>query len=126
MSAALDLITSNGGRVAAIWLLLVLFAVLALAGLALPRGVRRPRQISTWLADNARHKHEAEARKATEAAESIRYAEEIAVAARGAAATAERCRERCQQAQAEVAAAWQAYQDADAALARARRAAAYA
>jgi hypothetical protein len=126
MSAAFALIASNGGRVAAIWLLLVLLAVIALAGLALPRGVRRPRQISTWLADNARRKREAEARQAAEAQESIRYAEEIAVAARGAAATAERCRERCQRAQAEVAAAWQAYQDADAALGRARRATAYA
>jgi hypothetical protein len=126
MSAALDFVATNGGRVAVIWLLLVLLAVIALAGLALPRGVRRPRQISAWLADNARHKREVAARKAVEAEESIRYAEEIAVAARGAAATAERRREQCQRAQAEVEAAWQAYQEADAALDRARRAAAYA
>jgi hypothetical protein len=126
MSAALDFVATNGGRVAAIWLLLVLLAVIALAGLALPRGVRRPRQISAWLADNARQKREVAARKAVEAQESIRYAEEIAVAARGAAATAERRREQCQRAQAGVEAAWQAYQEADAALDRARRAAAYA
>jgi len=125
MSAALDLIVTNGGRVAAIWLLLVLLAVFALAGLALPRGVRRPRQISAWLADNARRKREVEAGKTAEAEESIRYAEEIVVAARGAAATAERRREQCQRAQGGVEAAWQSYQDADAALDRARRAAAY-
>jgi hypothetical protein len=125
MSAALDLIATNGGRLAGIWLLLVLLALIALAGLALPRGVRRPRQISAWLADNARDKREVEAHKAAEARESIRYAEEIAVAARGATATAERGREQCQRAQADVEAAWRAYQDADAALGRARRAAAF-
>jgi len=125
MSAALDLIATNGGRVAVIWLLLILLAVIALAGLALPRGVRRPRQISAWLADNARHKREVAAGKAAEAQESIRYAEEIAVAARRAAATAERGRERCQRAQAGVEEAWRAYQKADAALGRARRAAAF-
>ena len=126
MSAALELIVTNGGRVAAIWLLLILLAVIALAGLSLPRGVRRPRQISAWLADNARRKRAIDEDKTTEAKESIRYAEEIAVAARGAAATAERGREQCQRAQAGVEAAWQAYQEADAALARARRATAFA
>ena len=126
MSAALEVLATNGGRVAVIWLLLVLLAVIALAGLSLPRGVRRPRQISAWLATNARRKRAIEERKAAEAAESIRYAGEIAVAAQGAAATAERRRELCQQAQAAVESAWQAYQQADAALDRARRAAAYA
>jgi hypothetical protein len=126
MSAALQTIVSNGSRAAVIWLLLVLLSIAALAGLALPDGVRRPRQISAWLAENARSKRLAEERKAAAAAESIRYADEITVAARGAAATAERRREECQQAQAGVETAWQAYQDADEALARARRAAAFA
>ena len=126
MSAALDVLMTNAGRVAVIWLLLVLLAVIALAGLALPRGVRRPRQISAWLTHNKRRKREVERHRAAEAAESIRYAGEIAVAAQGAAATAERRREECQQAQAAVEAAWQAYQRVDAELERARRAAAFA
>jgi len=125
MSAALEVLATNGGRVAVIWLLLVLLAVVSLAGLSLPRGVHRPRQISAWLADSARRKREVEELRAAEAAESIRYAEEIAVAAQGAAATAERRREQCQQAQAAVELAWQAHQQADAALGRARLAAAY-
>jgi len=109
-----------------IWLLLLLAAVVALAGLALPRGVRHPRQVSAWLAEPARRRAEEAERRAAEAAESIRYAEEIAVAARGAAGTAERRRVDCQEAQALVDQTWQAYQDADAALARARKAAVYA
>jgi hypothetical protein len=126
VSAALDVLISTGGRAAVIWLLLILFAVIALAGLALPRGVRRPRQISAWLSHSARDKREAEERQAAEAAESLRYAGEIAVAAQGATTTAERRREDCQQAQAAVETAWQAYQRADGELDRARRAAAFA
>ena len=111
--------------VVTIWLLLLLAAVVALAGLALPRDVRRPRQVSAWLAEHAAHKAAEADRRAAEAAESIRYAEEIAVAATGAANTAERRRVECQEAQARVDQTWQAYQDADVALARARKAAVY-
>ncbi|PRY22324.1 hypothetical protein [Pseudosporangium ferrugineum] len=126
MEFAFDLLVGNSGRVAVIWLGLIVLAVVALGGLALPNGVRRPRQISAWLADSAAQKRADMLGRAAEAQETVRYAEEIAVAARGAAATAERRREECQQAQAAVEQAWQAWQDADAALERARRAAAYA
>lgn len=126
MEFAVALLANHGGRAAAvIWASLILLALLALAGLALPRGVHRPRQISAWLADSAARKRAALRAKADEAAEAIRYAEEIAVVARGAAHTAERHREECQQAQAHTQSAWQAYQKADAALTRARRATAY-
>lgn len=111
--------------VVTIWLLLLLAAVASLAGLALPRDVRRPRQVSAWLAGQAARKAEEAQRRAAEAAESIRYAEEVAVAARGAVSTAERRRTECQEAQARVEQTWQAYQAADAALARARKAAVY-
>jgi hypothetical protein len=111
--------------VVTIWFLLLLAGVAALAGLALPRDVRRPREISAWLAGNARRRRAAAEQAAAEAAEAIRYAEEIAVAARGAEHTADRRRAECQQAQERVAATWQAYQRADAALTRARQAAAY-
>lgn len=109
-----------------IWLLLLLAGVLALAGLALPRDVRRPREVSAWLAGNAQRKREAAEHRAAEAAETVRYAEEIEVAARGAATTADRRRAECQRAQERVAETWAAYQRADAALDRARRATAYA
>jgi hypothetical protein len=108
-----------------IWLLLLLLGVLALAGLALPRDVRRPREISAWLAENAEQKRAEAERRSAEAAECVRYAEEIAVAAHGAETTAERRRAECQQAQARVEECWTAYRTADAALQRARRAAAY-
>ena len=125
MEFAVALLVGNSGRVAAIWLTLIVLAVVALFALALPRGVRRPRQISAWLADNAAQKRAEAEHRAAEAAEAIRYADEIAVAANGAANTAERHRDECQRAQSAVEQAWQAYQRADAALGRARRAAAY-
>lgn len=125
MDFAVALLVGNSGRVAAIWLALILLAVIALFAMALPRGVHRPRQISAWLAANAAHKRAEAEHRATEAAEAIRYADEITVAARGAANTAERRRDECQWAQTEVEQAWQAYQRADVALGRARRAAAY-
>ena len=56
MEFAVALLVGNSGRVAAIWLTLIVLAVVALFALALPRGVRRPRQISAWLADNAAQK----------------------------------------------------------------------
>ncbi|MEV4642814.1 hypothetical protein AB0J80_36280 [Actinoplanes sp. NPDC049548] len=126
MGFALELLVDDSGRVAVIWLTLIVLAVVALGALALPSGVRRPRQITAWLAQSAAQKQADLRRRAAEAQETIRYAEEIAVAARGAAATAERRREECQQAQAVVEQAWQAWQNTDAALERARRAAAYA
>jgi hypothetical protein len=125
MEFALEFLVGDGGRVAVIWLALIVLALVALVGLALPRGVRRPREITAWLADSAAEKRAENERRAAEVQEMLRYADEIAVAARGAAATAERHREECQQAQAAVERAWQAWQDADAALERARRAAAY-
>lgn len=112
--------------VVAIWMLLLIAGVISLIGLAMPPDVRRPNEISAWLAGNARRKRDRARRRAAEAKESIRYAEEIAVAARGAASTAERRRVECQAAQARVDETWRAYQDADAALTRARRAAVYA
>ncbi|WP_067495507.1 hypothetical protein [Actinoplanes sp. TFC3] len=126
MDIALQLLDGNSGRVAVIWLALIVLALVALVGLALPHGVRRPGQISAWLADSATAKRAEMERRAAEAQEVVRYAEEIAVAAGGATATAERRREECQQAQSAVERAWQAWQDADAALERARRATAYA
>jgi hypothetical protein len=110
---------------AVIWLLLVVLAVVALGALALPRGVRRPRQISAWMETGRRRKREELRRRAVEASEAFRYAEEIAVAARGAELTAERHRDDCHAAQERVDEAWAAYRKADAALDRARRAAAY-
>jgi hypothetical protein len=112
--------------VVTIWLLLLLAGVAALAGLALPRDVRRPREISAWLADNARRRRAAAEREAAEAAEAVRYAEEVSVAARGAENTAERWRTEWHQAQERVTKTWEAYERADAALTRARRAAVYA
>lgn len=125
MEFALEFLVGNGGRVAVIWLALIVLALVALLGLALPQGVRRPRQITAWLAESAAQKRADHERRAAEVQEMLRYADEIAVAAQGAAATADRRREECQQAQAAVEHAWQAWQDADAALERARRAAAY-
>ncbi|GAA0511002.1 hypothetical protein Ade02nite_45550 [Paractinoplanes deccanensis] len=58
-------------------------------------------------------------------AESIRYAEEVSVAATRAAATAARTRAEWEAAQRDVDAAWEAFEAADQAARRATRAAAY-
>lgn len=126
MSFAVDLLAMQAGRVAGIWFVLLLLGAMALAGLALPRGVRRPRQISTWLTVVARHRRIVAAERDAERAESARWAEEITVAARGAAETARRRREQWHETQQRVEETWQAYQATDAVLDRARRAAAYA
>jgi hypothetical protein len=122
---ALELIVGNGGRVAAIWLLLLVLAVIALAGLALPRGVHRPRQISAWLSGNRRRRREEAERRTADERETIRYAEEIVVATRGAESTAERRRADCRLAQSRVDETWRAYRAAYDGWQRARRAAAY-
>lgn len=113
------------GRTTVIWLVLIVFGLLALGAMAVPRGVRRPGQLGAWLASFGRQKQAAAERRLGQAQEAARYASEIAVAVAGAAATAERRRAECRRAQEKVERAWRAHRAADAALDRQRRAAAY-
>jgi hypothetical protein len=116
------LVVAGGGRPAVTWLLLIVLGLLALGSLTLPRGVRGPRRIGAWLDEHIRRRRADADRRAADADEAVRYASEIAVAVRGATATAERRRAECRRAQAKVHQAWQAYRDADVALERLRQA----
>jgi hypothetical protein len=116
------LVIAGGGRLAVIWLLLIVLGLLALGALTLPRGARGPRQIGARLDEHGRRRRADAERRAADAEEAVRYASEIAVAVRGATATAERRRAECQRVQAKVEQAWQAYRDADAGLERVRQA----
>jgi chromosome segregation ATPase len=107
-----SLVTVNS--VVVVWSLLLLIAVLAVSWVVLP-----------GRSASVRRRQEDAARRAAAAAEQARYAAEVAVAVQGAESTAERRRAECERAQEQVAASWHSYQEADARLARARRAAAF-
>lgn len=126
MNAAVEVLVVQGPQVAGIWLVLLALAAVALAGLAVPRGVRDPKQLGGWLLNAARQPRTEAARRAAEAAEADRYASEITVAAHRATLTAERRRGQWYDAQVGVDEAWNSYQSAESTLTRLSRAAAYA
>ena len=106
MEAALHNIFVSVPQAVAVWLVLLLGIAIAAAAMALPRSAP------------AVPLSEAEA-------DELRYAEEVAVAAGRAAATAERTRAGWQAAQDELDAAWQAFDEADRLARRTARASAY-
>lgn len=100
-------------RAAVIWLLLLAGSLIVLAGLFARPGPARPQAVEQ-IREAARRR----GRKAMEAHDLARYAEEVAVAAKRAAASAERRRAQWLAVQDESEAAWAAF---DAAEASARR-----
>ncbi|MDI6106087.1 hypothetical protein QLQ12_46785 [Actinoplanes sp. NEAU-A12] len=109
--------------VLAIWIILIALTGPALAVLASPEGVRRPGQALRHTAETLRGYHTHHHRRQT--ADTTRYAQEITAAAHHATATAQRWHQHWQQTQHNLDNAWQAWQDADARLARSRAAAAF-
>jgi hypothetical protein len=114
VETALQTLWMSVPQAAAIWITLLLVVAIAAAAVTLPgrlptvrEAVRRP------------------AEPRPEADDGRRYAEEIAVAAQRAAATAARCRAEWEQAQLDVDAAWTAFDEADAAARRAAAASAF-
>ncbi|SCG64268.1 hypothetical protein [Micromonospora coxensis] len=105
---------------AVIWLVLLTVAAVAVGAL-----VARPAWLRSAVAGRIRQAAlPSHVELAEEERERARYAEEIAVAARRAGATAERCRAGWLTAQEEVEAAWTAYQAAEADVRRLSAAAA--
>jgi hypothetical protein len=96
-------------RAATIWLLLVLFAVVAILGLIV--SARREEPAAQQPVPGTVLKR---ARLAAKAQELSRYAQEVGVAAERAATMAERRREEWMAAQVHSEAAWQAYEASDA------------
>lgn len=111
---------------AAIWATLMLLCLPALILLASPQGVRHPRLTLLQVAGTLRGRGEHRRRRRAEVLETIRYADEMRVAANQAAFAAQRWQERRAQAEERATAAWTLWQDAAGELTRLRAAAAYA
>jgi hypothetical protein len=110
---------------AAIWAALMVLCLPALFLLASPHGVRHPRLTLLAAFGAVRRRGERRRRLRAEALETIRYADEMRVAADQAVSAAERWQERRDEASAQAATAWQAWQQAGSELTRLRAAAAF-
>jgi hypothetical protein len=110
---------------AAIWATLMLLCMPALFLLASPHGVRHPRLTLLHAIGAVRRRGELRRRLRAEALETIRYADEMRVAADQAGSAAERWQERHEQAVSKAAAAWLAWQEAGSEVTRLRAAAAF-
>jgi hypothetical protein len=111
---------------AAIWATLMLLCLPALILLASPHGIRHPRLTLLHAVGAVRRRGEVRRRLRAEAVETIRYADEMRVAANQARLAAQRWQERHEQAEERAAEAWQVWQEADSELTRLRAAAAFA
>ena len=110
---------------AAIWATLMLLCLPALILLSSPQGLRHPRLTLLQTLGVLRRGGDARRRLRAEAVETIRYADEMRVAANQARLAAQRWQERHQQAEEQAAEAWQTWQEADSDLTRLRAAAAF-
>ncbi|GIF77871.1 hypothetical protein [Asanoa siamensis] len=115
MHSVLELFYVGVPRAAAIWSILLVLSVLAISGLRMvgPRGPRRPRLRTRLRAARIRRE-----RRATAAAELVRYAEEVAVAATRAEASARRRHDTWLAAQDAAERAWAAFDRAEQAARR--------
>jgi hypothetical protein len=110
---------------AAIWATLMLLCLPAVLLLANPQSMRNPGLAVQEAIAALRRRGELRRRLRAEAVETIRYADEMRVAADQAVSAAARWQERRDEASAQADAAWQAWQDAGSELTRLRAAAAF-
>jgi hypothetical protein len=113
----------------AIWVVLMLLTLPALVVLASPHGVRNPRlaliETVTFLRKREERREQGRALRRQEAAQAVRYAEEIQVAADQAGYAVQRWHGHWEAAAERVDATWQAWQDAEARWARSQSTAAF-
>jgi hypothetical protein len=107
---------------AAIWAALMLLCLPAVFLLASPRSLRHPRLALLDIVGAVRRRGEQRLRLQAEAVETIRYADEMRVAADQAISAAQRWEQRRDRAAVHSAAAWQAWPDAESKLTRLRAA----
>jgi hypothetical protein len=110
---------------AAIWATLMLLCLPAVLLLGNPQGLRHPRLAVLDVFGAVRRHGDLRRRQRAEAVETIRYAEEMRVAADQAVSAAQRWSERHDRASAQADAAWLTWQDAGSELTRLRAAAAF-
>ena len=111
---------------AAIWAVLMVLAMPALMLLASPQAVRDPRRAMLEMVASVRGLRERRARRHSEAAQLVRYADELSVAAQRAVQAAQRWHEHWQHTAQQTESAWQAWHDAERELARLRAGAVFA
>ncbi|HEU4423906.1 MAG TPA: hypothetical protein VFR67_15350 [Pilimelia sp.] len=114
MNAVMHNFMNDVPQAAGIWLALLLFALLAVAGMFAGTARQRAADRTARIREAVRRR----VRLASEVAALNRYAEEVAVAADRAAATAVRQRQQWLAAQEEAETAWRSYDAADAAARR--------
>jgi hypothetical protein len=105
----------------AIWVVLILSAMLAFTGLARPDLLPSLRPILAVAADRRDRRDQ----RRRQAADSVRYADELAMAGRRAAQTADRWHTHWEETERQAATALQAWQDAEQRLTRLRAAAVF-
>jgi hypothetical protein len=110
---------------AAIWATLMLLCLPAVLLLGNPHSLRHPRLAMLDILGAARRRGRTRRQKSADAAETLRYAEEMRVAADQAVAAAARWQDHHDRAVTRSATTWQAWQDADTDLTRLRAAAAW-
>jgi hypothetical protein len=120
LEAALHSALLDVPRAAGIWVALLAVAVTAVAALLAQPGGRRPED-GEHIRDATRRRAQREA----DAHDQLRYADEVAIAAERAAATAQRRRRDWLKAQTEAEQAWRAFDAADTAARRLAAAAAF-
>ena len=124
MNPVADMLLTNPAP-AAIWATLMLLCLPAVLLLASPHHLRHPRLALLDILGTTRRRAETRHHHRTRAADTIRYADEMRIAADQAATTAHRWQQRLDQATTHTTTTWQAWQDADTTLTRLRAAAAW-
>ncbi|WP_436531397.1 hypothetical protein [Actinoplanes sp. HUAS TT8] len=112
-------------RPVAIWLFLIVVSLPALLLLANPEAMRHPRLAVLEVFGQIRNHRQHRERRRRRAVETVRYAEEVQIAAARAHESAQRWQNLWQQSETQADHAWQAWQESEHRLTRARTASAF-
>jgi predicted S18 family serine protease len=126
MNLVSQVLLADSARPVAIWLILIVVSMPALLLLGSPEAMRHPKLAMLEIFGQARSYQQEQERLQREAVESVRFAEEVQVAAERAHESAQRWQELWRQAEEHAGDAWQAWQDAEERLTRARTASVFA
>ncbi|GAA2878837.1 hypothetical protein Acy02nite_76990 [Actinoplanes cyaneus] len=126
MDLVSQVLLADSARPVAIWLILIVVSLPALLLLGSPEAMRHPRLAVLEILGQARTYLQERERAEREAVETVRFAEEMRVAAERAHESSQRWQELWRQTEEHAESAWQAWQDAGERLTRARTAAVFA
>ncbi|MFI1993094.1 hypothetical protein [Actinoplanes sp. NPDC020271] len=126
MELVSHVLLADSARPVAIWLILIILALPALLLLGSPEAMRHPKLALLEILGQARSYQQERERLEAEAVETVRFAEEMQVAAERAHESSQRWQELWRRTEKDADTAWQAWQDAEERLTRARTTAAFA